>query len=137
LARFLRIVSWVGLVALVLVLLHQNLPRQEREMPLAFGEFMQKVENDQVESLTISPKNIGTGRLSSGTRYVVDLPADRERYLPLVQAKIGEKMEVQGPSVSDVWVSGLIYLVITGLVLLVFWWALVRRQTERGGQPSP
>jgi len=136
LARFFRIASWVGLVVLALVLLQQNMKQQERETPLLFGEFMQKVESGEVESLTISPKNIGTGKLANGKEYVVNLPADQETYLsPALVKKIGDKVGVKQPSISDVWVSGLFYLLVTGLLLLLFW-IFVMRQTQASGSQA-
>jgi len=127
LARFFRIASWIGLVVLALVLLQQNITRRETETALVFGEFMQKVESGEIASLTISPKNIGTGKLATGKEYVVNLPADQQTYIAAALAKIGKDVEVKQPSISDVWVSGLFYLLVTGLLLLLFFAVLSPR----------
>jgi len=134
LARFFRIASWVALVAVAVIFIHQSMQKQERERRLDFGRLMREVERGNVKSLTIYPKNTGEGQLKDGTKYVVNLPANQEVYLGKVLAKVEGEVKVEKPSISDVWVTGLFYLLITGLLIIGFWIFVVRQTQSSGNQ---
>jgi len=134
LARFFRIASWVALVAVAVIFIHQSMQKEQREQRLDFGRLMREVEQGNVKSLTIDPKDTGKGQLKDGTRYVVNLPADQKVYMERVLAKLEGEVKFEKPSISDVWVSGLFYLLITGLLIIGFWIFVVRQTQSSGSQ---
>ena len=136
-ARFFRIASWVALVAVAVIFLQQSMHRQETKVRLDFGTLMQEVEKGNVRSLTIYPKNTGEGEyLAAGgqmKKFVVNLPADQQTYVERVSAKV-KPVTFEQPSISDVWVSGLFYLLITGLLIIGFWIFVMRQSQSSGSQ---
>jgi len=137
LARFFRIASWVALVAVAVIFLQQSMHRQETKVRLDFGTMMQEVEKGNVRSLTIYPKNTGEGEYLAGGRetkkFVVNLSGDQQTYMERVLAKV-PTVKVEQPSISDVWVSGLFYLLITGLLIIGFWIFVMRQSQSSGSQ---
>ena len=136
-ARFFRIASWVALVAVAVIFLQQSMHRQETKVRLDFGAMMQEVEKGNVRSLTIYPKNTGEGEYLAGGRetkkFVVNLPGDQQTYMERVLAKV-PTVKVELPSLSDMWVSGLFYLLITGLLIIGFWIFVMRQSQSSGSQ---
>ncbi len=136
LARFFRIASWIALVAVAVVVLQLGMKSQQPKEDYDYGTFMRKVKSGEVATLVISPKNIGEGTLAGkagGSRYTVNLPADMQSYLATVQEHVAT-VEIKRPSISDVWVSGLFYLLITGLLIVGFWIFVVRQSQSSGSQ---
>jgi len=133
LARFFRILSWVALVAVAIILLHQSIKSQEPKTALDFTTFMQKVEAGEVQTLTTGAKSSGEGLLQGGSRYVVNLPVDEETYVPVAVAH-GVKVTFEQPPLSNFWVNALFYLLITGLLILGFWIFVVRQTQASGNQ---
>lgn len=136
-ARFFRIASWVALVAVAVVVLQLGMKGQQPKEEYDYGSFMRKVKAGEVATLIISPKNIGEGRLTGkagGVKYTVNLPADMQTYLEVVEEHVGT-VDIKRPSISDVWVSGLFYLLITGLLIIGFW-VFVMRQTQSSGNQA-
>ena len=132
-ARFFRILSWVALVAVAIILLHQSIKSQEPKTALDFTTFMQKVEAGEVQTLTTGAKSSGEGLLQGGSRYVVNLPVDEETYVPVAVAH-GVKVTFEQPPLSNFWVNALFYLLITGLLILGFWIFVVRQTQASGNQ---
>ncbi|MDH4179673.1 MAG: hypothetical protein OEV33_04125, partial [Armatimonadota bacterium] len=136
-ARFFRIASWVALVAVAVVVLQLGMKSQQPKQDYDFGTFIRKVEAGEVATLVISPKNIGEGTLTDkagGVRYMVNLPADMQTYMETVRKNV-PTVEIKKPSISDVWVSGLFYLLITGLLIVGFW-VFIARQTQSSGNQA-
>jgi len=133
LARFFRILSWVALVAVAIILLHQSIKSQEPETPLDFTTFIQKVESGEVKTLTTGAKSSGEGLLQNGSRYVVNLPVDEETYVPVAVAH-GVKVTFEQPPLSNFWVNAIFYLLITGLLIFGFWIFVVRQTQASGNQ---
>jgi cell division protease FtsH len=151
LARLVRVVGWIALVAVAVVFLQISMRSKETKDRIDFGQLMQKVEAGDVISITINPKNTGEGEyyprseqtgeyiVVSGKRvqkqFVVHLPADQQTYMGALAAGVeGGKVTIKPPSISDVWVSGLFYLVITGLLIIGFWIFIVRQSQSSGSQ---
>ena len=137
-ARFFRILSWVALIAVAIVLLQHSVQRREAQVQRPdFTTFMAYIEQGKVTELTIHPKNRGEGyyQASGGPpiRYVVNLPEDESLYIPIAREH-GVKVKVEQPSVSDFWVSSFFYLFITGLLVLGFWFFVVRQTQSSGSQ---
>jgi cell division protease FtsH len=136
LARFFRIASWFALVAVAVIFLQQSMQRQEHKRPENIGWLMQQVDQGAVESLTVYPKGIAEARLKNDTTrttYVVTMPADEQTYMAKVIAKV-PNVEVKQPSISDVWMSGILTLLIGGLLILGFWVFVVRQSQNTGSQ---
>ncbi|MBN1460041.1 MAG: ATP-dependent zinc metalloprotease FtsH [Armatimonadetes bacterium] len=111
---------------------------EQKDAPdrLDFGRLMQEVEKGNVKSLTITPKNIGEGEyVVNGTtrKFVVNLPAEQDAYVARLDGKV-TNITFEQPSISDVWVSGLFYLLITGLLIVGFWIFLMRQSQSSGSQ---
>ncbi len=148
-ARLVRVVGWIALVAVAVVFLQLSMSGKDTKDRLDFGQLMQKVEAGDVISITINPKNTGEGKyyprdartgeyiLANGKRdqkdFVVHLPADQQTYMGALAAGVPE-VTIKPPSISDVWVSGLFYLVITGLLIIGFWIFIVRQSQSSGSQ---
>ena len=132
-ARFFRILSWVALVAVAIILLHQSIKSQEPETPLDFTTFIQKVESGEIKTLTTGAKSSGEGLLQNGSRYVVNLPVDEETYVPVAVAH-GVKVTFEQPPLSNFWVNAIFYLLITGLLIFGFWIFVVRQTQASGNQ---
>jgi cell division protease FtsH len=150
LARLARIVGWIALVAVAVVFLQLSMKSKEPEDRLDFGQLMQKVEAGDVTAIIVEPKNRAEGQYHprnqqgeyvtdhlTGKRvqkdFVVDLPADQQTYMERLVAKV-PSVTIKQPSISDVWVSGLFYLVITGLLIIGFWIFIVRQSQSSGSQ---
>ncbi|NIR01704.1 MAG: hypothetical protein GTN78_16145, partial [Gemmatimonadales bacterium] len=119
------ILFYVAMAAIGVLVIHTSMQHQESKQRLDFGQFMREVEKGNVRSLTIHPKNTGEGRFVAeapdGTietkKYVVNLPPDPEIYYERVLAKVDGPVEQKQPSIPDVLVSGLFYLLVTGLLI--------------------
>jgi cell division protease FtsH len=135
LARTLRALIWISAVAVAVVVIQQSMQQRGKSRELDFGPFMKLVEQGQVESLTVDAKNVGRGKLVGGESYNVILPADQAIYLEKVREHIkNDKVKLQPPSMSEYWVNGLLYLLITGLLIFGFWLFVVRQTQSSGNQ---
>jgi cell division protease FtsH len=125
---------WFALVAVAVIFLQKSMQRTERKEPQQFGWLMKQVDQGAVEKLTILPKNTAEAMLR-GTRtiYVVNMPDDEQVYMAKVMEKV-PAVEVKQPSISDVWISGLFYLLITGVLIVGFWVFLMRQSQSTGSQ---
>jgi cell division protease FtsH len=136
LARFFRVLSWVVLIALAVVLIQQSIARQRASSSLPLSDFMRRVDRGDIISLTVSSKSIGEGLRKEGTRqvpYTVSLPPDPSTYMDKVLAKVGY-VDVKNSSISDVWISGVFYVLIMGLLFLGFWVFILRQTQSTGSQ---
>ena len=135
-ARFFRIASWVALVAVAVIVLQLGMKGSQPKDKYNYAEFMDKVRKGEVLEVVISPKNTGEGVLrkdAGGARFTVSLPPDMKTYLETVEANV-PKVDIKKPSISDVWVSGLFYLLITGLLIVGFWIFIMRQSQSSGNQ---
>ena len=135
-ARLFRALIWVSLIVLAVVLIQHSVLRQQADKSIGLGQFMRAAERGEVKSLTIY-KTLGEGIRTEGGRdvpYVVTLPANQDALLPTLLEKVPQ-MEVKQPPVSEMWVSGLFYLVLTVLLVVAFW-AFVLRQTQSSGSQA-
>jgi cell division protease FtsH len=134
LARFLRALIWVSLVAVAFVVILRAVETSTTSISLDYGQFMQKVQANEVRSLSVDAKNIGRGELvGNKQRYTVTLPPDPKLYAPVVEKHVA-KFAFQQPSISDMWVNGLVYLLITGVLIFGFWLLVVRQTQNTGNQ---
>jgi cell division protease FtsH len=125
---------WFALVAVAVIFLQKSMQRTERKEPQQFGWLMQQIDKGAVEKLTILPKNTAEATLhGTSTIYVVNMPDDEQVYMAKVMEKV-PKVEVKQPSISDVWISGLFYLLITGVLIVGFWVFLMRQSQSTGSQ---
>jgi cell division protease FtsH len=130
------------MVAICVVVIHTSMQNQESKERWDFGQFKREVEKGNVKWLTIHPKNTGEGEFefenADGTivtkQFEVNLPPDSEVYYDWVLANVKGQVEVKKPSISDVWVSGLFYLLVTGLLIVGFWIFLMRQTQSSGNQ---
>ncbi len=122
-------------MAVAVIVLQLGMKTKEPLLEYDYGTFMDRVRAGEIKSLVISPKNVGEGYLKkeSSRRYRVNLPPDMKTYMETVEAHIDE-VEVRPPSFSDVWVSGLFYLLITGLLIVGFWIFIMRQSQSSGNQ---
>jgi len=135
LARIFRILTWVALVAVAVVLLQHTMQTQEQKKPMSFGMLMAQVEKGDVVSIKILPKDTAEAKLKNDkVLYVVTLPPDQQTYMAQLLAKVGPGLTIEQPSISDVWVSGLFYLLITGLLIVGFWVFVMRQSQSSGNQ---
>jgi cell division protease FtsH len=134
LARFFRVLAWLALVAVAfVVLLHTSFKGQRPPQALSYSQFIAKVNEGQVKTLVVYPKNTGDGELQGGGKYTVKLPPDPQIYTDLVVSH-GVSLDFEQPSISDVWVSGIFYLLVTAVLILGFWIFVVRQSQTTGSQ---
>ena len=69
-ARFLRAMIWVSLVAVAIIVIQSSMWSAGQSRQLQYGEFMQLVEQRKVASLVVDPKNVGHGLLAGGEKYL-------------------------------------------------------------------
>jgi len=134
LARFLRTLIWVSAVAVAVVVIQQSMQQRGQATPTNFGYFIKRVAQGEVRSVTIDPKNVGHFVTDDGRKWTVTLPADSKAYMDDVKAHVKGDIIVEQPSISDAWLSGLITLVIMGLLLLGFWLFMMRQTQSSGNQ---
>ena len=133
-ARFFRVLAWLALVAVAfVVLLHTSFKGQRPPQALSYSQFIAKVNEGQVKTLVVYPKNTGDGELQGGGKYTVKLPPDPQIYTDLVVSH-GVSLDFEQPSISDVWVSGIFYLLVTAALILGFWIFVVRQSQTTGSQ---
>jgi ATP-dependent Zn protease len=80
LARFLRVMIWVSLVAVAIIVIQATMHTAGTVRQLDYSEFMSLVNQRRVASLSVDAKNTGHGALVDKTKYVVTLPADQKLY---------------------------------------------------------
>ena len=135
-ARFFRALIWILLITVAVVAIQQYVVNQQVSKSINFGDFMRYAAKGEIQSLSIY-KTVGEGkRLKNGVPvdYVVNLPTDQGVFLPEVLKNV-ETVEVKQPAVSDVWVTGLVYLALIILVSVAFW-VFVMRQTQSTGSQA-
>ena len=123
-------------MAVAVIVLQLGMKGSQQRDKYNYAEFMRRVRAGEVLEVVISPKNTGEGVLkkeAGGASFTVSLPADMKTYLETVEANV-PKVDIKKPSLSDVWVSGLFYLLITGLLIVGFWIFIMRQSQSSGNQ---
>jgi len=130
---------WVSAFVVAVIVIRQSMQGRAQRVDLKYGEFMQKVEARRVDSLTVDAGNVGLGvyRDESGARrqYSVNLPTDQKVYEEAVRKSVGKDLSFQKAAVSDAILTGLFYLLVTGLLIFGFW-LFVMRQTQSSGNQA-
>ncbi len=137
-ARVFRVLIWVAVIAAAVVVIRASLQRQAKQLPLGYGEFMVQVQEGNVKSLVVEPKNVGLGEfvrpVKRSDKFIVNLPASQEVYAATVQKHV-RSLRFENPTISEAWLSGLFTLIMIGVVVFGFW-MFVMRQTQSSGNQA-
>jgi cell division protease FtsH len=120
---------WVVILVMILLLVTMLRQGEEPTPPLAYSEFLGKVELDQVEAVTIEENEI-TGTLSDGSEFSTYAPAISEGLLALLGDKVS-KIEAQPKPEGSFWRQVLIMWF--PLLLIIGLWIFFVRQMQSGG----
>jgi cell division protease FtsH len=120
------IVFWItSFLLLFLVYMIVDSFNQAKSDKLKFSEFMEKVENNQVETALING-NVVTGKLNTtGEKYETAIPLNYPDLIPILRKK-GVAIEVEKLTKNE-WLS-IILSWAPFIVLIVFWVAIMRQQ---------
>ena len=121
---------WVIIGVLVLALFQMFSPGSRRgpETSLAFSDFIQEVQNGQVNDVTIKGSNI-TGHYADGRAFRTYAPNDPALVDRLAQkgVRITAQPPAEGPSIMSVLLSWFPFLLLIGV------WIFFMRQMQSGG----
>ena len=110
-ARVLRAIIWIAVVAVAIVAIHHSMSQhQQKPVDLSYGDFVQKMQARQVDSLTVDAKSSGTGEfhdVAGKHEYSVSLPDDKKTYLDLATKYIGKNVRFDNPTISEAWYTSL------------------------------
>ncbi len=137
-ARIVKAIMWLALVALALVVIRQAMLNKSTPREFAWGDFAQKMQAGRILSLTVDAKNIGSGDYKADNRhaqkYTVVLPDDKRTYEADARKYVGANFRFQTISGLDTWGQSLITLLVIGLLLLGFWLFMMRQTQSSGNQ---
>ncbi len=121
---------WVIIGVLVLALFQMFSPGSTRgpETALAFSDFVQEVQNGQVNDVTIKGNNI-TGHYADGRAFKTYAPNDPTLVDRLAQknVRITAQPPAEGPSILSVLLGWFPFLLLIGV------WIFFMRQMQSGG----
>lgn len=122
---------WFWIFALLIVILFWSMVKntnKTQEQKLSFSEFMQKVENGQIETATVN-SNVVKGDMKNAEegpiKYKTAIPPNYpDVYTKLVQK--GVKTEIEALNKNE-WFT-MIFSAAPFLILLIFWFVMMRQQ---------
>ncbi len=120
---------WVVLLLMILLLV--TVLRQGEEPPaeISFTEFLTKIEDDQIESVTMEEGHV-TGRYRDGNDFATFVPPIYDTLLPRLEER-GIEVTARPKRESSVWQQMLIWWV--PFLILIGLWVFFVRQMQAGG----
>jgi cell division protease FtsH len=120
---------WVVILMLVVMLVMMLRSTQEAVPPLAYSEFLEKVELQEIEKVTIEENQI-TGKLTNGKEFNTYAPAITEGLVATLNEKVG-KVDARPKPEGGLWRNMLIMWF--PLILIIGLWFVILRQMQSGG----
>jgi cell division protease FtsH len=127
---------WVGLAVVAFVLVQRLGGRGHGPLRFTYSKVLDLAQEkpSRIKDLKVNTKGVGQGHLTDGAAFTVNLPPDPLPYAKTL-ADSGVQLEFLTPTISDVWVGGLLS-VLAALALIVVFWFLLMRQTQSGGSQA-
>jgi cell division protease FtsH len=120
---------WVVILVMILLLVTMLRQGQEPTPPLAYSDFLEKVQAEQVDSVVIEENQI-TGKTTDGKEFNTYAPAITEGLLSQLNAKVGT-VEARPKPEGSFWRQVLIMWF--PLLFFVGLWIFFIRQMQTGG----
>ncbi len=123
-------IFWLVIVLMMVMLFVGISPQSRSDDVVTFSEFMEKVETDDVSTVTIKGQAI-SGAWKNEAKFKTTGPESME---PVFNALIEHEVPHKFEEVEDsgIWVTALITLIPLGLVLLLFFWFMRNLQGSNG-----
>jgi len=127
-----NILLWV-IVAVILMMVFNNLNTASTSTSLAYSDFLQSVRAGEVKEVVIKGGNVISGRLTNGARFSTYSPETDNK------AMIGELMDhgvkiVAQPNEPSIWTQ--IFISWFPFLLIIGLWIFFMRQMQGGGGGS-
>jgi len=127
-----NILLWV-IVAVILMMVFNNLNTASNSTSLAYSDFLQSVRAGEVKEVVIKGGNVISGRLTNGARFTTYSPETDNK------AMIGELMDhgvkiVAQPNEPSIWTQ--IFISWFPFLLIIGLWIFFMRQMQGGGGGS-
>ncbi len=120
---------YVLLIVIAVSMFNTFVTPQEKHSEITYSDFMSQVENDQVDSVTMTNNSI-TGVLKDGTKFETYAPDNDRELLPaLADKKVN--ITAKPPEQPSWWMSLLSSLL--PILILVGVWFWIMNQTQGGG----
>jgi cell division protease FtsH len=120
---------WVVILVMILLLVTMLRQNQTEPPPLAYSEFLAKIEAQSIESIEIEEGNI-TGRLTDGTSFRTFAPVVSDELVSKLHAKNVEIVARPKPE-GSFWRQALVMWF--PLLLIIGLWIFFIRQMQSGG----
>ncbi len=120
---------WVVILVMILLLVTMLRQSQQTVPPIAYSDFLEKVEADEVEQVTIE-ENLITGRQADGSEFTTYAPAITEGLLSQLHAKVAT-VEARPKPEAGFWRQ--ILIMWFPLLLIIGLWIFFIRQMQAGG----
>jgi cell division protease FtsH len=120
------------IIAIILVSVFNNLePRQSGEERLAYSEFIHKVQQGEVSSVTIESNQVINGTLQNDKPFTTYMPVDDQHLLPTL---IEKGVSVKGEPPQQEGLLMHIFINWFPMLLLIGVWIFFMRQMQGGGR---
>jgi len=123
-----NILLWV-IVAIILMSVFNNLSTTNQDSRMSYSEFMQNVQQNQVQDVVISGRNIN-GTLQTGTRFSTYSPETDNSAMIGDLMKHGVKINAK-PVEQSIWTQ--IFISWFPFLLIIGLWIFFMRQMQGGG----
>lgn len=124
-----NVALYVLLIVIAVSMFNTFVTPQEKHSEITYSDFMSQVQNDQVDSVTMTNNSI-TGVLKDGTKFETYAPDNDRELLPaLADKKVN--ITAKPPEQPSWWMSLLSSLL--PILILVGVWFWIMNQTQGGG----
>ncbi|MGB9893216.1 MAG: ATP-dependent metallopeptidase FtsH/Yme1/Tma family protein, partial [Candidatus Saccharicenans sp.] len=125
-----NLIFWIASLV-ILILLWSFFPTGSKPKEFTFSEFMDKVEQKNVQEVTIQ-ENLAQGKLKDGTNFKTTLPP---QYADLIKILRENQVNIV---VKDSSKSNWLALLLNWfpILLLIFFWFMFMRQMQAGGNKA-
>ena len=128
--RNLRNIALITVIVIIGLIIFQSwFGGNKTQQEVNYSLFRSMVANGQVASIAIKD-NLGTGVMTDGSKFTVELPNDKTLYEPFLRDN-NVQIKYEPPSNSGWLLSVLMSILPIGLLVIV--WIYIMRKTQAGG----
>jgi len=127
-----NILLWV-IVAVILMMVFNNLSTTNASTPLAYSDFLQSVRAGEVKEVVIKGGNMISGKLTNGARFSTYSPETDNKAMIGELMDHGVKINAQ-PNEPSIWTQ--IFISWFPFLLIIGLWIFFMRQMQGGGGGS-
>ena len=127
-----NILLWV-IVAVILMMVFNNLNTTSASTPLAYSDFLQSVRAGEVKEVVIKGGNVISGKLTNGARFSTYSPETDNKAMIGELMDHGVKINAQ-PNEPSIWTQ--IFISWFPFLLIIGLWIFFMRQMQGGGGGS-